>query len=444
MAEKILAEKFKYPRVFWTANFTELLERAAFYGMFISITLYLTNVVGFDDIEAAWLSGLFSAFVYFFPLFAGSISDRIGFRPAIIIAFVLQTIGYFTMAALPYKAVVPVALFVLLIGGSFIKSLITGTVAKSSNTENRAKAYSIFYMMVNIGAFTGKTVAAPIRIELGEQYISYISAAMTLIALITVIIYFKNVERNKQSKSMKETWDGLVKVVAQPRLLVLMLIIGGFWMIQHQMYASMPKYVIRLVGESAKPEWLANVNPLVVVSFVYLVNSLTKKFKALTVITIGMLLMPVSALLMASGNILGSEEFSFFGLISLHPITVMLIIGIAIQGLAECFITPRYLEYFSLQSPKGEEGAYLGFAHLNSFFANLIGFVLSGYLLDAYCPDPNRADLAGLSHDQLAPYYADAHYIWYVFTGIAILSAVCLIIYGQVMDKKDKGPVKAA
>ena len=41
-----------------------------------------------------------------------------------------------------------------------------------------------------------------------------------------------------------------------------------------------------------------------------------------------------------------------------------MIVGIALQGFSESFISPRYLEYFSLQAPKGEEGLYLGFSHL--------------------------------------------------------------------------------
>lgn len=433
--------KAKYPRVFWTANFTELLERAAFYGMFISITVYLSRVVGYTDVEAAWLSGAFTALVYFFPLFVGSISDKIGFRTAIILAFALQSIAYFSLAMLPYKAIVPIALFILLIGGSFIKSLITGTVAKCSTSENRAKAYSIFYMMVNIGSFTGKTIAAPVRIQMGLEEVILVSSILTFIALIIVIFAYKNVDIEKANKTIKETWDGLIRAITKPRLLMLMLIIGGFWLIQHQMYATMPKYLLRLVGETSKPEWLANVNPLMVVSFVYLVNLLTKKIKAIKVISIGMFMMPISVAAMASGIIISDSignSMSVFGLFLIHPITLMLAVGIAIQGLAECFISPRYLEYFSLQSPKGEEGTYLGFSHLHSFFANLIGFVISGYLLDAYCPDPNRADLAHLSPEQLAPYYADAHYIWLTFTAIAIVSAIALLIYGGVTNRIDK------
>jgi len=60
----------------------------------------------------------------------------------------------------------------------------------------------------------------------------------------------------------------LLRVLATPRLIILTLIVAGFWTIQSQLYATMPKYVIRLLGEAARPEWLANVNPLVVVIFV--------------------------------------------------------------------------------------------------------------------------------------------------------------------------------
>ncbi len=36
-----------FPRTFWIANSVELLERAAYYGVFIVITLYLSRILGF-------------------------------------------------------------------------------------------------------------------------------------------------------------------------------------------------------------------------------------------------------------------------------------------------------------------------------------------------------------------------------------------------------------
>jgi dipeptide/tripeptide permease len=154
---------WKFPRAFWTANIVELFERSAYYAVFIAITLYLSRVVGFDDIWSAWISGIFSAGMYFLPPFTGAFADKFGFRKSIILAFTLLTIGYFTLGALPYKPTVIPALVLLMIGGSFIKSIITGTVAKNTTEETRARGFSIFYGMVNVGSFLGKTFAYPLR-----------------------------------------------------------------------------------------------------------------------------------------------------------------------------------------------------------------------------------------------------------------------------------------
>ncbi len=60
-------------------------------------------------------------------------------------------------------------MILIVIGGSFIKSVISGTVAKETTPETRAKGFSIFYAMVNIGAFSGKTIVKPLREALGNE-----------------------------------------------------------------------------------------------------------------------------------------------------------------------------------------------------------------------------------------------------------------------------------
>lgn len=429
-------EKYKFSKIYWTANTVELFERAAYYAVFIAITLYLTNIVGFNDVWAAWISGVFSAGLYLLPPFTGALADRIGFRKAIILAFGLLTIGYFSLGAFPYKAIVMPSLLVVMVGGSLIKPVITGTIAKTTSEETRAKGYSIFYSIVNIGAFLGKTFAFPLRINLGLQSINYYSALMTFIALIVVFMIYKNQDEAQVKKTFKEVLGGFIRVFTNLKLISLILIVSGFWIIQSQLYATMPKYVTRTVGETASPEWIANVNPFVVMICVVWITNLTKKIKAVTSMNIGMFIMPVSALLMASSYLLMSitgQSVNFFGLFSAHPITVMMIIGIIFQGLAECFISPRYLEYFSLQAPKGQEGLYIGFGYLYSFFANILGFGISGYLLTAYCPDPKT-----LSPEMLVHAYDKAYYIWFYFAGIALTAGIALMVYRYLTNRNVK------
>ena len=449
----------KFSKAFWVANSVELLERLAYYAVFIVITLYLSNVWGFSDIEAGIISGTFSAMLYLLPTFAGAIADKIGFRSSIILAFLLLTLGYGGLGLLPtllegaglvqYEMVttfygldtsplrwtiVPVLVLVV-IGGSFIKAVISGTVARETTSETRAAGFAIFYMMVNIGAFMGKTVVDPLRKSMGDLglvYLNYFSAAMTLIALVAVFFFYKSSHTEGKGKSVKEILKGMVKVVSNARLIILILIISGFWMIQSQMYATMPKYVIRMIGEEASPGWYANVNPLIVFLLVNFVTSFMKKRTALTSMTIGMLIIPLSALVMAGGTLIGTEY-----VLGLHPIAFMMIIGIAMQAVAECFISPRFLEYFSLQSPKGEEGLYLGFSHLHSFFSFLFAFGLSGFLLDKYVPDPKGFETS----EAYAIATENAHYIWFVFVGIGLISSIALLIYGYVTRRIDKKKV---
>ena len=451
--------KRKFSNAFWVANGVELLERLAYYAVFIVITLYLSNVWGFTDIEAGAISGIFSASLYLLPLFAGAYADKIGFRSAIILAFSLLTLGYAGLGILPtmlesaglvqYEmtttfyglkesylrwSILPV-MALIVIGGSFIKSVISGTVARETTSENRARGYAIFYMMVNIGAFTGKTVVDPLRRSMGDQglvYLNYFSASMTFLALIAVVLFYKSVKTEGQGKSFREIGQGLIRVLTNWKLLFLILSISGVWLIQSQMYATMPKYVIRLIGEEASPGWYANVNPFVVFILVNFVTSLMKKRKAISSMMIGMLIIPLSALVMSLGNQIDTPS-----IMGMHPVAFMMIVGIAMQAVAECFISPRFLEYFSLQSPKGEEGLYLGFSHLHSFVSYLLAFLMGGYLLDRYLPDPRKfADAQGIiDQTAYAAASANAHYIWYVFVGVGFISAIALFIYGWVTNQ---------
>ena len=459
----------KFSKTFWTANAVELLERAAWYGVFVAITLYLSRILGFSDIEAAAVSGVFSAGLYFLPTFSGAYADKIGFRNALLLAFALLTLGYSSMWLLPtlFQAsglveygrevtfhglegswhkwlFIPVMLLIM-VGGSFIKSVITGTVARETSAETRARGYSIFYAMVNVGAFGGKTVVKPLRENMGNEgliVLNLFAASMTFLAFFLILVLYKQkAYENEEPKTIAEIGQALVAVLKQWRLLLLILIITGFWMVQHQLYATMPKYVLRMAGEGASPSWYANVNPAMVVLTVGLVTRAMKRFSALTSMTVGMFIMPISAFAMASGNMMAGGD----PILGLHPVAFMMVVGIAIQGLAESFISPRFLEYFSLQAPKGEEGMYLGFSHLHSFLASLLGFVTSGFLLDAFCPAPRTLSAAEQAQYAAAiagegpmpEAYAHAHYIWFVFVGVAAASAIGLVIYGRVVAAID-------
>ena len=268
-----------FSKAFWVSNTVELFERMAYYAVFIVLTIYLSNILGFNDFEASMISGLFSGGLYLLPIFTGAYADKIGFRKSMIIAFSLLSAGYLGLGVLPTLLeaaglveygevtrfsgladsserwmIVPV-LFVIMLGGSFIKSIISASVAKETTEATRARGYSIFYMMVNFGAFTGKTIIDPLRNAIGEQayiYINFFSATMTILALLSVVLLYKSAHTAGEGKSMREIGQGFLRIITNWRLLILILIVTGFWMVQQQLYATMPKYVIRMAGETGQ------------------------------------------------------------------------------------------------------------------------------------------------------------------------------------------------
>lgn len=182
--------------------------------------------------QAALISGSFSAGLYLLPTFTGAIADKIGFRKSIMLAFTLLTIGYFGMGLLPtmlestglveytkttqfnglresgYKWIIVPIMVVIVIGGSFIKSCITGTVARETTEKTRAQGYSIFYMMVNIGAFSGKTIVKPLRDAMGNEglvTLNFFAAGMTFLAIILVYLFTDQAKAVAKERALRKS-----------------------------------------------------------------------------------------------------------------------------------------------------------------------------------------------------------------------------------------------
>ncbi|MCF6356595.1 MAG: hypothetical protein L3J54_02205 [Draconibacterium sp.] len=54
-------------------------------------------------------------------------------------------------------------------------------------------------------------------------------------------------------------------------------------------------------------------------------------------------------------------------------------------------------------------------------------------MLDKYCPDPRLF----ATHGEWEVAVSNAHYIWYFFVEMALISAVVLIVYGSVLKRID-------
>src|SRR5258708_16906817 len=167
-ASLTLSERFDeirtgFERPFWVANISEIFERLSYYGAFASLALYLQEKLNFSTEQTGTLTGLFGGMVWFLAIFGGAAADRLGFRRALSMAYLILAAAYFLIGSIgaswlaPVRNAVPLGLFVgcILIlpalGISLVKPCVVGTTARASKENVRSIRYSIYYPMINVG-----------------------------------------------------------------------------------------------------------------------------------------------------------------------------------------------------------------------------------------------------------------------------------------------------
>src|SRR5258708_537392 len=89
-----------FERPFWVANISELFERLSYYAAFASLARYLHEALSFPTQRAADLAGLFGGLVWFLAIFGGAIADRLGFRRALSLAYLILSGSYFLLGSI--------------------------------------------------------------------------------------------------------------------------------------------------------------------------------------------------------------------------------------------------------------------------------------------------------------------------------------------------------
>jgi dipeptide/tripeptide permease len=221
----------RFPKVFWTANVTELFERAAYYSMASFVVIYLGQL-GFGIYWPSNLNSVLWTLVYFLPILSGTIADQVGFRRSLLVAFVLLAAGYFLMGfpvwfgggvlaptvgkeftARPgFVAVVVVAILLIGMGGSVIKPCISGTVQKTSGTM-ATLGFAIFYMVINIGSLFGRATAYVVRTRSSVVPVVLVVATCAVAATALILLARWSATNRERRGALALTTFGSVAAV---------------------------------------------------------------------------------------------------------------------------------------------------------------------------------------------------------------------------------------
>jgi proton-dependent oligopeptide transporter, POT family len=203
---------FGHPRRLTFLFATEMWERFSYYGMRALLVLYMVDyllkpehaeqVLGlaalrhalgalFGPLEiqplASQIYGLYTGLVYLTPILGGMVADRlIGRTPTVVIGALLMVAGHFMMA---FEPLFLLALCLLIVGNGAFKPNIATQVGDlyTPDDARRDRAYSIFYVGINIGAFFSPLVCGSLGEKVGWHY-GFASAGIGMaIGLLTYL-----------------------------------------------------------------------------------------------------------------------------------------------------------------------------------------------------------------------------------------------------------------
>ena len=400
-----------HPAGLFVLFFTEMWERFSYYGMRALLVLYMadylirraqtgaSHVVGFSMLQrgiesvfgpmaiqplSSEIYGLYTGFVYLTPFFGGMLADRVlGQRKTVVVGGVLMAIGHFLMAI---ESMFLIALCFLILGNGCFKPNISTQVGSlyPPDDPRRDRAFTIFYMGINLGAFFSPLVCGTLGQVYGWHY-GFTAAGVGMVAGLALYLWGQRYLAEDQMTRAREAH--IEKAKLTPRewkaiigLVVLCMLNIVFWGVYEQQGNTIQLFADRntdwhIFGVELPSTWFQAVNPM----FIFLLTPLINMYwgwqsrrgsepASVSKMTIGCVLLGLSFLpLMYITRGLGAtQRISFLWLVG----------STFIYTVGELYLSPIGLSLVTKVAPARLVSMLMGMWFLSSFFGNF----LSGYL----------------------------------------------------------------
>ena len=400
-----------HPAGLFVLFFTEMWERFSYYGMRALLVLYMVDyliknvregtihVLGFLPLQrgieaifgpqnvqplASQIYGMYTALVYLTPLFGGMIADRLlGQRKTVVIGAVLMAIGQFFLAA---ESMFLVGLFFLIVGnGCFKPNLATQVGSLYPAGDPRLdRAYSIYYMGVNLGAFFAPLVCGTLGQKYGWSY-GFGAAGVGMVCGLIFYLWGQKFLAEDHLTRGKKTHTEKVPLTSREwkviiALMVLVILNALFWAVYEQQGNTLQIFADRnadwhVFGFEMPSTWFQAVNPMFIFALTPLLISYWgwqsrggKEPGSITKMAMGCILLGVSfvPLIYIAQGLGETQKISFLWLVGS---TLVLTVG-------ELYLSPIGQSLVAQVAPPSLVSMLMGMW----FLSNFIGNYFTGYL----------------------------------------------------------------
>jgi POT family proton-dependent oligopeptide transporter len=365
--------------------FTEMWERFSYYGMRSLLVYYMIKHLQFTQVRSSEIYGLYTGFVYFTPLFGGLLADRVlGQRRTVVLGGVLMAVGHFLMAV--ESLFFPALLFLILGNGAFKPNISTqvGSLYPPGD-RRRDRAFSLFYMGINLGAFFSPLVCGTLGEKIGFHWGFGAAGVGMVIGLFVYLRGQKHLAPDlimqargaKRQATEPMSLDDWLKIGAIFAMMALSIV---FWSVYEQQGNTMALWADAntdrmIFGWEMPASWFQSFNPLMIFLLVPLVNLFWRRQdtsgrepSSIAKMGIGCLLLAAAFLILIppARELAISPRASIWWLVAC---TFVLTLG-------EIYLSPVGLSLVTKIAPARIVSLMMGVWFLSSFFGNY----LSGYL----------------------------------------------------------------
>lgn len=455
-----------FPFTYWIAIIFEFFERGSYYGVMSILSVYLTDQLGFAKTDVGLIKGTIQPLLYFLPIIAGAIADKMGYRKTLMVAFSLLGIGYFLTSQSSEYNLVFLSLVVMGIGAGTFKPVISGTIAKVTDENTSTLGFGIFYWTINLGAFLFPMFLVPFLKSMDWSYVLLAASICTGAMLIPTIFIYKEPtmelrKNEKISKVFKDIFTKIWMVIKDWRFILFIFIYSWFWILYFQMFDSVLWYVKAFVDATPLNNFINNtfgtnwtfdiehvtvINAFTIIALQLGITAIVKRTKALPTMLFGISMATIG-----------------MAILSLSTSIWIFLIGIIIFSLGEMTAHPKFISYLGLIAPEDKKATYMGFGFLYGVFGSSIGSILGAFLYVSFIDNPminfirtklaetgstiklnsgagidealKAAEAIGLSKADVS-IYANPSLLWLIFSGIGVLCIIGLLLYQKFIGTK--------
>jgi POT family proton-dependent oligopeptide transporter len=438
----------KHPKGLYVLFATEMWERFGFYTMVAMFTLYLRDAnegFGFSAAQASTLYANYQMFVYASPLLGGWLADKfLGYRRAVMIGALFFMAGYL-MLYVHSLPVVYAALALLVIGNGLFKPNVSTMVGNLYPDGSRLKdrAYNLFYMGINIGAFLAPVSATIMQAKFGFRP-GFAVAAIGMVLSLSILWRFKHeVEgKKKAARDAVQVADSAAVAVDAPpegisrqrlmeavpewkrigALIVIFLVVIVFWMVFHQNGTTITYWsdentawsVRGIISNSINPGWVILLTvPLI--GFWRWLDKRGKEPSTPTKMAFGMAMTSLAFFVFFLAARSGEATVTGNNIYAYKVSPAWLIAAYGVLTLGELMLSPMGLSLVSKVAPVRWRGLLMG----GWFFATAMGNKLT----------------------QIAVFWTEWKHstFWIVLSGLALVMAFVLLILLRPLKKAMPG-----